>query len=1670
LTVDVNSRRSAIGIVAPTDSKYRNYELAVTVTGLPTDVTVYLANGAAVTNGERLTIRQLTGLTFKPSPGTFGQSSTFTYKVTDPSGLTASGSATLAIAPDSKPPVTTPASLSVAENSAPTAIGIAAPTDPNYRASQLSVTVTGLPSDGTVYLADGATAVTNGESLTVAQLIGLMFKPTPGAFGKGSTLTYTVRDPSGLSASGSASLAIGSAPPALSTKPASLTLAENAGPAAIGIAAPTDPNYTASQLSIRVSGLPSDGTVLLSDGITQVTTDESLTVAQLTGLMFKPTAGAFGKSSTFTYTVNDPSGLSATGIASLAIGADTTPPSTSSALLTVAENAAPTAIGIAAPTDPNYPALQLSVTVTGLPSDGAVLLSDGITQVMAGEALTVAQLTGLMFKPIAGTFETSSILPFTVTDPPGLSATGTATLGIGPDTVPPTTSAGSLTVAQNSVPTRIGITAPTDPNYSASQLTVKVTGLPTDGTVLLSDGITQVMAGEVLTVAQLTGLMFKPPPGAFGKSSTFTYTVSDPSGLSATGAASLAIGANTTPPSTSPASLMVAENAAPAAIGIAAPSDSNYAASQLTVKVTGLPGDGVIFLSDGSTQIAPGAVLSAAQLTGLMFQPTAGMLNTNSVLTYTVTDPSGLSATGSATLAIAPDNIPPVTTDPTLTVAPNSGPTPIGIAAPIDANYTALQLSVTVTGLPSDGTVYLSDGTTVVTNGESLSVAQLTGLTFKPTPGLASQSSQFSYTVKNPAGLSASGIETLAIGASGSGGPQPGLWADPPSGAIPAAGVDIAPRVAQPSQTGDIVGVRLQNTGSSTEASGYVSFGQVFLAGAVRPGDSLVARINGVKYAVQMDVKSTNADGSVRQAVLTLNAPAIAAGATLDLILAKGTAAGFSGSAPSASALLASGYDTSVSFTFHNANGTTTTDSASAATALRAALSAGTVKNWLSGPGGNEYDVVTTVDGGKLKVEFDIRAYANGTTQTNVTFDNGWMFSPGKTNLNYDVSINQGGKQVYSAIGVNQYLYSMWHHEVGSAGTISPNVQYDVPYLMAAGAIPAYDTSYGVSDAGIQANYTGLNPTNTRPMGTAEVDPHMGDPGARPDIAIQPDWVAQWLMSQNATARAVMMANADASGSVPWHFTDENTSKPINEQTYPTFFQSSLNNGAYWITPANGWPAYESTTDPWGPETSHMPDLNYISYLTTGSHYQLDLLQAAADYAITSTQPYYAYNSPNPVDPSNPGSAIYMGVATPNLEERAIAWGIRQVAEAAYATPDSDPLKVYFTSALDAALNGLAQHYITNSATASYGTIQGFILGSEGASGTETPIVSPWQEDYIVTALAEVAGMNIPTASADAVQMLQYMNNFVAGLYTNGPNGYNPFNGAAYWLYLNDPTTGTPYTTWAQFQQGNVADYSLNAASYGLPSANPTTFAPSFFATDMQGGYAITAKAALADEITYTQSPQAIQAYGFVVSQVAGVWSAMGGGETAAWQTDPMWNLMPKLPDGVYLPNSQMQIETSGASSVALTANGGDSLLAVVGSGTATLSGGTGSCDLLFGGSGPTTLKAGTGNDYLFGGSASNTFVDSTGNNYMHGGSGANTYVFRENNSGHDTIANFNISTDHLQIGANLDGNGITTAAQLIAGANVSNGNTVLHLSAKDDITLLGVGSPATLAHSILVS
>jgi hypothetical protein len=219
--------------------------------------------------------------------------------------------------------------------------------------------------------------------------------------------------------------------------------------------------------------------------------------------------------------------------------------------------------------------------------------------------------------------------------------------------------------------------------------------------------------------------------------------------------------------------------------------------------------------------------------------------------------------------------------------------------------------------------------------------------------------------------------------------------------------------------------------------------------------------------------------------------------------------------------------------------------------------------------------------------------------------------------------------------------------------------------------------------------------------------------------------------------------------------------------------------------------------------------------------------------------------------------------------------------------PDADSTKSYFINQLSLSMNGEVQWFLTGDANAKYGQIKGFLESPQ----VGWPIVAPWQEGYLSTSMVGLASMGMSQVSAQAVQLLGYATNFIAGLYTNGSNGYNPFNGPSYWLYVLDPTTGAPYTSWAQLQTQNVVDYTLNTSGWGLPTANPASFPQN--AMDMDSGYAIIARAALAGIIRYAPSAPAQQGFDYLVTQINQKWLDIGGDQTAAWQADPTWLIVP---------------------------------------------------------------------------------------------------------------------------------------------------------------------------------
>jgi Ca2+-binding RTX toxin-like protein len=498
-----------------------------------------------------------------------------------------------------------------------------------------------------------------------------------------------------------------------------------------------------------------------------------------------------------------------------------------------------------------------------------------------------------------------------------------------------------------------------------------------------------------------------------------------------------------------------------------------------------------------------------------------------------------------------------------------------------------------------------------------------------------------------------------------------------------------------------------------------------------------------------------------------------------------------------------------------------------------------------------------------------------------------------------------------------------------------------------------------------------------------------------------------------------MLAQAQAAGSIPWHFIDPTTGNPLTVTANPQLWTDPRAGPQYGGTPltqpvptaaATGW-----TVD----DSAHSPDLSYLQYLTTGSEYYLAQLNAEASAIPLQYNPGYRGAS--------------KGLFTTSEQVRGMAWDLRTLVEAAAVNPDGSAEKTYFTGLVN---NNLAA-LLAMTKTANEGQMSGWFNGVNG-DGTNT---APWQQDYMVTSLALAAANGFAVAK----QLLAWQTNFIAGAFLNASNGFSPWDGAAYELKVIDPATGKPYQTWSAVWQATQAA--------GNTNPNPGTW--------QDQNYVNSTRAALACIITVNNAPQAVQAFGWL--------SANQGATsfTAAYQADPTFDIAPRLSDGVLLTQDHIFIRNdSGATAV--TGTMADELIYERGSGNVTING-TGGVNMLFGGAGVTTLNGGGGDDFLFAGSGATTLYGAGGSNYLQAGSGAaTTFALSPTDVGTDMVAKFRIGTDHLRVAGEAPGS--AALLRLLAGATTdASGNTVLHLAASHNVTLQGVATAQLASNGVFV-
>ncbi|WP_227496636.1 RIFT barrel domain-containing protein [Massilia litorea] len=557
-----------------------------------------------------------------------------------------------------------------------------------------------------------------------------------------------------------------------------------------------------------------------------------------------------------------------------------------------------------------------------------------------------------------------------------------------------------------------------------------------------------------------------------------------------------------------------------------------------------------------------------------------------------------------------------------------------------------------------------------------------------------------------------------------------------PEATVSPAGTAAVPATTAATTTaytvfGVITDVRIQNITASAQTNLPVTFGQVFAAGDLMPADSLVGRFNdGTEVPLQLDVKATHPDGSVRHAVVSGLIPSLNASETRLLSLMKTNAPHASGMGPKT--LLLNGFSSSVHATINGVRYSVSADDI--------IKTGGAYQTWLAGAVANEWQVsapLTSADGvahPHLTARFAIRWYNDiKKARVDVTLENNWAYEPNPQNFTYDAEVMVRGAVVYSKPGLTHYHHSRWRKVFWWGGDASQAlIKHNVGYLIASRAVPNYDQSVVVPEATfteLKSKWTGAA---IEPMGIGMAIPYMPSTGGRVDLGLLPGWAATYLLTMEGRAKEVTLGTADLAGSWSSHYRDKNTDRPVSLIDYPYMTIAGIptdtrNPVTKQLEAFPKCALGASCSSPYTYDSAHQPAFAYLPYLVTGDYYYLEELQFWAMVNVFGTNPGYRNNIQGLLEPE---------------QVRGQAWSMRTLAEAAFITPDSDRLKSHFARILTSNLDWYNKAYTDNSAANVFNVLD---MKSAVVYNNRRGI-APWQDDFFTSAIGHAAELGFSGA------------------------------------------------------------------------------------------------------------------------------------------------------------------------------------------------------------------------------------------------------------------------------------------------------------------------------------
>jgi hypothetical protein len=318
-----------------------------------------------------------------------------------------------------------------------------------------------------------------------------------------------------------------------------------------------------------------------------------------------------------------------------------------------------------------------------------------------------------------------------------------------------------------------------------------------------------------------------------------------------------------------------------------------------------------------------------------------------------------------------------------------------------------------------------------------------------------------------------------------------------------------------------------------------------------------------------------------------------------------------------------------------------------------------------------------------------------GSERFEVIVELGWPGMEARHAPPYRASISRGGRQVANVSVGAHYWWSRWRWQ-----SQSRPVRKTPAELMAAKSVPPMGRALPgrPTDPAKAATYSPMIWGDLSLMGNMDAG------GEREEIGLLTERQGEWLCTGGARALGMIMAQADAHGSVPVHFRDESMA-PISIQRYS---QAST----FWTkVPAQADPWLNRLESPIAPDKAHYPTLNYVPFLATGDAYYLEEIQFAAQFHLLNYNTAYRQRD--------------KGILG-DEQVRGWAWGIRALFQAVAATPSRVPAwlapKAYFQTIL---ANNRAWFTETQVRDRSHPmrSVCHFAINPDG--------VGPWQQDFL---------------------------------------------------------------------------------------------------------------------------------------------------------------------------------------------------------------------------------------------------------------------------------------------------------------------------------------------------